>query len=99
MAPPYTALAGFGKPIAIAENNCSASGGSCDESSTPYGYDAQDQDAKAVMPNLVWINYWWGTNAGVANNQGAGTGSNPYWLSYMQDPYNVMRPNVPGSAR
>jgi hypothetical protein len=97
--PVYSALLGYGKPIAIAENNCSASGGACDTASNPYGYDAQDSDARAVMPKLVWINYWWGPNAGVANNQGAGTGADPYWLAYMQDSFNIMRPEVPNLGR
>jgi beta-mannanase len=91
VAPQYSALAGYGKPIAIAENNCSSSGGACDTASSPYGYDAQDSDAEGVMPNLVWISLWWGPNPG--------TSGDPYWLGYMQDPYNVMRQNVPSLGR
>ena len=85
----YTALTQYGKPIAFAENSCGSSGGPC---LTSYNFESQLQDAEASMPNLIWINFWWGENPGAAN-------ANPFWQAYMQDSWGIMRPNVPGFGR
>jgi hypothetical protein len=44
------------------------------------------------MPNLIWINYWWGENPGAAN-------ANPSWQAYMQDSWGIMRQSVPAFGR
>jgi beta-mannanase len=87
VAPQYADLMALSatKPIAIAENDCSSSGGPCESN---YYFDAQISDAESVMPNLMWINYWWGENDGAK-------ASNPYWLAYMEDPYDIMRQDIP----
>ncbi len=46
------------------------------------------------MPNLVLANYWIGPVPGNATYPPT-YGVNPNWLGYMQDPYNIMKQNLP----
>jgi hypothetical protein len=79
----YSPLTALGKPMAIFEYNCDLSG----QCSPTYDFEQFMQDIKKTMPQVMWVNYWWGYNPGSRHN--------PYWQTYVNDPWSIMRSGIP----